>query len=67
LLAAGLHQGRAEWRQLDARIAAFDAEFARMAREVAAARRLATIPGIGLIPGARPKAARRLRIRNDSA
>lgn len=39
-LAAGLHQG-AEWRQLDARIAAFDAEFARMAREDAAARRLA--------------------------
>lgn len=48
-LAAGLHQGRAEWRQLDARIAAFDAEFARMAREDAAARRLATIPGIGVI------------------
>lgn len=40
---------RAEWRQLDARIAAFDAEFARMAREDEAARRLATIPGIGVI------------------
>jgi transposase len=40
---------RAEWRQLDARIAAFDAEFAQMARMDDAARRLATIPGIGVI------------------
>lgn len=40
---------RAEWRQLDARIAAFDAEFAQMARQDDAARRLATIPGIGVI------------------
>ena len=40
---------RAEWRQLDARIAAFDREFARIAKEDAAARRLATIPGIGVI------------------
>lgn len=40
---------RAEWRELDRRIAAFDAEFVRMAREDAAARRLATIPGIGPI------------------
>ncbi len=40
---------RAEWRQLDARIAAFDAEFARMAREDEAARQLASIPGIGVI------------------
>lgn len=40
---------RAEWRQLDGRIAAFDGEFARMAREDGAARRLATIPGIGVI------------------
>lgn len=40
---------RAEWRTLDTRIAAFDAEFARMAREDEAARRLATIPGIGAI------------------
>ena len=40
---------RAEWRQLDQRIAAFDAEFVRMAREDAAARRLTTIPGIGPI------------------
>lgn len=40
---------RAEWRGLDARIAAFDTEFVRMAREDEAARRLATIPGIGTI------------------
>lgn len=40
---------RGKWRQLDARIAAFDAEFARMAREDEAARRLATIPGSGVI------------------
>ncbi|APG90246.1 IS110 family transposase [Sinorhizobium americanum] len=40
---------RAEWRGLDERIAAFDAEFVHMAREDASARRLATIPGIGII------------------
>lgn len=40
---------RAEWRSLDERIGAFDAEFVRMAREDEAARRLATIPGIGVI------------------
>lgn len=40
---------RAEWRSLDERIAAFDAEFVRMAREDEAARRLSTIPGIGVI------------------
>ena len=40
---------RTEWRSLDERIAAFDAEFVRMAREDEAARRLATIPGIGVI------------------
>jgi transposase len=40
---------RAEWRRLDDRIAAFNAEFARMAREDEAARRLSTIPGIGTI------------------
>lgn len=40
---------RAEWRKLDERIAGFDAEFMQMARENAAARRLATIPGIGVI------------------
>jgi transposase len=40
---------RAEWRALDRRIAAFDAEFVRMAREDAAARRVTTVPGIGVI------------------
>ena len=40
---------RAEWRQLDERIAAFDAEFSRMAKDDDVARRLATIPGIGVI------------------
>lgn len=40
---------RAEWRNLDERIAGFDAEFVQMARTDEAARRLATIPGIGVI------------------
>lgn len=40
---------RAEWRSLDERIAAFDAEFVHTAREDEAARRLSTIPGIGVI------------------
>jgi transposase len=40
---------RSEWRTLDERIAAFDAEFVRMAREDEAVRRLITIPGIGTI------------------
>ena len=40
---------RSEWRALDERIAAFDAEFVRMAREDEAVRRLTTIPGIGTI------------------
>lgn len=39
----------AEWRELDRRIAAFDAEFVAMAKADATARRLATIPGIGVI------------------
>jgi hypothetical protein len=39
----------AEWRSLDARIAALDAKFAAMAREDEAVSRLATIPGIGVI------------------
>src|ERR1700739_4273649 len=38
---------RVEWRTLDERIAAFDVEFVRMARNDEVARRLATIPGIG--------------------
>jgi transposase len=40
---------RAEWRSLDERIAAFDCEFVNMAREDETARRLSTIPGIGVI------------------
>src|SRR5215204_7517962 len=40
---------RAEWRELDRRIGAFDNEFAAQARTDAAARRLATIPGIGVL------------------
>jgi transposase len=38
---------RAEWRELDRRIDAFDEEFAREARADEAARLLLTIPGIG--------------------
>jgi transposase len=40
---------RAEWRELDRRIGAFDDEFAAQARSDEAARRLATIPGIGVL------------------
>jgi transposase len=40
---------RAEWRELDRRIGAFDNEFAAQARNDEAARRLATIPGIGVL------------------
>jgi transposase len=40
---------RARWCELDRRIAAFDAEFVAEARSDAAARRLATIPGIGVL------------------
>src|SRR6202140_3556613 len=40
---------RAEWSELDRRIAAFDNEFAARARTDADARRLATIPGIGVL------------------
>jgi transposase len=39
----------AEWQALDRRIAAFDNEFAARARSDEAARRLATIPGIGVL------------------
>src|SRR5829696_362491 len=38
-----------QWRALDARIKALDDEFAEMARNDPAARRLATIPGIGVL------------------
>jgi transposase len=40
---------RAEWRALDERIEAFDDELAAKARADDAARRLATIPGIGVL------------------
>jgi transposase len=40
---------RAEWRELDRRISAFDEEFARQARTDEAARLLTTIPGIGAL------------------
>ena len=40
---------REEWRGLDQRIAAFDDEFAACAKTDEAARRLATIPGIGVL------------------
>jgi transposase len=38
-----------QWQSLDARIAALDKEFAEMARSDPAARRLATIPGVGVL------------------
>lgn len=38
-----------QWRTLDARIRALDGEFAEMARNDPAARRLATIPGTGIL------------------
>jgi transposase len=40
---------RARWEELDRRIAAFDAEFAAMARSDERARRLTGIPGIGAL------------------
>ena len=40
---------RAQWAELDRRIAAFDAEFVRWAKENEDARRLATIPGVGAL------------------
>ena len=40
---------RTQWRELDRRIAAFDAEFVSWARENVDARRLASIPGVGIM------------------
>lgn len=40
---------RAEWQELDRRIAALNAEFVELARSDAAARRLTTIPGVGVL------------------
>jgi transposase len=42
-----VEDARAQWAELDRRIAAFDAEFVRWAKENEEARRLTTIPGIG--------------------
>jgi transposase len=39
---------RAQWRDLDRRIGAFDAEFVHWAKENEDARRLVTIPGVGV-------------------
>ena len=51
-----------QWRLLDQRIASFDDEFAAMARIDPAARRLATIPGIGVLNGTALVAAKRLAV-----
>ena len=40
---------RAEWRELDRRIASLDEEFAARARNDEASRLLATLPGIGVL------------------
>jgi transposase len=44
-----LEDMRAEWRELDRRIEAFDNEFAALAKTDAVARRLVSIPGIGVL------------------
>ena len=44
-----VEDARVQWAELDRRIAAFDAEFVRWAKENEEARRLTTIPGIGAI------------------
>ena len=44
-----VEDSRAQWAELDRRIAAFDAEFVRWAKENEEARRLTTIPGFGPI------------------
>jgi transposase len=46
---AQLEDMRAEWRELDRRIEAFDDEFAALAKTDEAARRLVSIPGIGVL------------------
>lgn len=40
---------RAEWRELDAKIEALNGEFVELARHDAAARRLTSIPGVGVL------------------
>jgi transposase len=44
-----MDQLRAEWRELDARIEALNGEFIELARNDAAARRLMSIPGVGVL------------------
>jgi transposase len=44
-----VEDARTQWAELDRRIAAFDAEFIRWAKENHDARRLVTIPGVGAI------------------
>ena len=44
-----LEDMQGQWQLLGQRIASFDEEFAAMARTAPAARRLATIPGIGVL------------------
>ena len=44
-----MEQLRAEWRELDARIEALNGEFVELARNDAAARRLTSIPGVGVL------------------
>jgi transposase len=41
--------GRAQWQELDRRIAVFDAEFAAFTKENEDAKRLTTIPGVGVM------------------
>ncbi|KAJ8139111.1 hypothetical protein OY671_007676, partial [Metschnikowia pulcherrima] len=43
-----MNQSRAEWRELDTRIEASNGEFVESARNDAAARRLTSIPGVGV-------------------
>lgn len=40
---------RAEWKELDTKIAALNTEFIQLARDDAAMRRLTSIPGIGVL------------------
>jgi transposase len=44
-----IEEMRAEWRELDERIAAFDDEFAAIAKQTADCRRLCEIPGVGVL------------------
>jgi transposase len=50
---------RAQWAELDRRIAAFDPEFVRWVKEHEEARRLTTIPGFGAVIASALVAVRR--------